>query len=141
MFYSLESGEEILFKSCCEILGIDRDKFLENFEGTEIFDVDEDVGLTAIAAAERFGTIEYEDPAEPSYGTIKKMTFDNSNNEYMKFRQQLYYSAVCDIVHSYDESDCHFTHVLTIIEKMGVYKEKRHNLAISSSDENKGDKQ
>lgn len=132
VFYSLEAGEEMLFKSCCKILGIDRDKFLANFEGTEIFDVDEDAGLTAIAAAERFGTIVYENPGKPSYGTIKEMFLDNSNSEYWKFRQQLYHSAACDIVQSYDESDYHHTSVLAVVQKMGAYKERKHNLALSN---------
>lgn len=132
VFYSLEDGEEILFKSCCNILGIDRDEFLANFDGTEIFDVDEDVGLTAIAAAERFGTIEYENPNEPTYGTIKEMLLDNSNMEYIKFRQQLYYSAACDIVQNYNESDHHFTRALTIIEKMGVFRDKKYNPVLSN---------
>jgi len=126
VFYSLETGEEILFKNCCNILGIDRDKFLENFIGTEIFDVDEDVGLTAIAVAERFGTIVYENPAEPSYGTIKEMLFDNRDSKYIIFQRQLFYSAACDILQYYDESEYHFTHVLDIVEKIGVYKEKKH---------------
>jgi len=130
VFYSLEVGEEILFKNCCEILGIDREKFLTNFDGTVIFDVDEDVGLSAIAAAERFGVIEYENPDEPSYGTIKEMLFDNSNSEYMKFRQQLYHAAACDIVRGYDESEYHFTRVLTVIKKMGAFEERQRNYAL-----------
>jgi len=134
VFYLLEDGEEILFKNCCNILGIDRDKFIKSFIGTEIYDIDEDAGLTAIAAAEKFGTIVYENPDEPSYGTIKEMLFDNSNVEYMKFRQELFYSAVCDIVDSYDESKYHFTHVLSVIEKMGVFKEKKHNMENGSCD-------
>ena len=128
VFYSLEVGEETLFKNCCEILGIDRDEFLKNFVGTEIYDVDEDAGLTAIAAAERFGTIIYENPDEPSYGTIKELLFDKNYTEYLQFRQQLFYSSACDIVDSYDESEYHFTHVLSVIEKMGVFKEKKHNM-------------
>ncbi len=123
---SLENGEEILFKNCCQLLGIDREKFLENFVGTEIFDVDEDVGLTAIAAAERFGTIEYDDPEAPSYGSIKDMRLDNSNGEYMAFRQKLFTAAVQDILRSYRESDFHHTAVLAVVQKMGVFLEQKH---------------
>lgn len=126
IFYLLESGEEFLFKNCCKILGIKRKRFIKNFKGTEIFDVDEDVGLTAIAAAERFGTIKYENPNEPSYGTIEDMIFytDNSKDEYIVFQQKLYYSTVNYIMKNYNEDDYTHTHILSIVEKIGVFNEK-----------------
>ena len=135
VFYSLESGEEILFRNCCKILGIDRDKFLANFEGTEIFDVDEDCGLTAIAAAERFGKIEYENPDEPTYGTIKDLVLDNSNREYMKFRQKLYHAAARNIVSSFFESSCGPTRILHVVERIGAFRERNKRCLYESAEE------
>ena len=124
VFYTLESGEENLFRNCCKILGIDKEVFLKGFEGTEIFDVDEDAGLTAIAAAERFGRIEYEYPDKPTYGTIKDLVMNHDSREYMEFRQKLYHAAACEIVDSFDESEYGHLDIITVIEKMGVFNER-----------------
>jgi len=118
----LETGEELLFKNCCKILGVDRDEFLKNFDGTEIFDVDEDRGLTEIALAEKFGAIEYDNPNEPSYGTIVNIEFDENSSEYLSLRQKIYHSAVRDMVRNFDESDYSPKHILDIIENIGGFK-------------------
>jgi len=99
---------------------------LDKFDGSEMFYIDEALGLMDIAAAERFGTIVYEDPDEPTYGTIEDILFDDNNTEYVEFQKQLFHSAVCEIVRCFDESEYSFHTVAVVIEKIGAYKERNN---------------
>ena len=103
---SLGTGEEILFKNCLQLLDITRDKFLEGYNCFgELVQIDDDIGLTEIAVAEKFGAIEYEEPNDPSYGAIKSMMIDRTSLEYIEFHQKLFHSSVCELVESYDEDN------------------------------------
>ena len=85
MLRMLETGEEILFRNCCKILGMDRDKYFSSFDISEMAMVDDDMGFTDIVLGERFGTIKYDDPDDPE--TITDIVFDENNSEYVSVRQ------------------------------------------------------
>jgi len=125
---SLGNGEEILFKNCLKLLGITREKFLDGFNCfAELSRIDEDMGLTEIAVAEKFGTIEYEEPDNPSYGAIKNMTVDRTSLDYIEFHQKLFHSSACELVESYDEDDFNDYNLLWIVEKIGAFHESNRN--------------
>ena len=128
VFWTLEEGESILFRNCCKILGIEKEKFLENFRGLEEMQYAEDEGcegFTQIAVAEKFGTIEYEFPDEPSYGSIKEITLDYDNPEVVEFNHQLFSSAAHDIVDGFKESEYSKNDILYIVGRIGVFKDKQ----------------
>jgi len=128
IFYTLEVGEKILFRNCCKLLNVDREKFFDNFVGMEeVAQIDEetDYGYTTIAAAEKYGSIEYEFPDEPSYGSIKNVTFDQDNEELIEFNYRLFSAAAHEIVDSLKESDHSESDILYIVGRIGVFKDKQ----------------
>ena len=132
---SLGSGEEILFKNCLKLLGITRDEFINNFNCfAELAEIDEDRGLTMIAVAEKFGTIEYEYPDEPSYGAIKNMVIDKTSLEYVEFHQKMFHSSACELVESYDEDDFNDYNIMWIVEAVGAFHEKYRNMYTRTSE-------
>ena len=129
VFWTLEDGEEILFRNCCKLLGIKREEFIRNFRGIEEMQYAEDetcVGFTTIAVAEKFGKTEYEYPDEPSYGSIRDITFDHDNQELIEFNQKLFSMAAYDIVDSFEESDYSEDAILNVVGRIGVFKDKQN---------------
>ena len=132
---SLGRGEEILFKNCLKFLGITRDKFLEGFNCfAELAQIDEDLGLTEIAMAEKFGAIEYEEPDDPSYGAIKGMTIDRTSLEYIEFHQKLFYSSAYELVESYDDDNFNDYNLLWVVEAIGAFHENNRNMYTRTSE-------
>jgi len=131
----LGTGEEILFKNCLQLLGITRDKFLEGFNCfAELAEIDEDLGLTEIAMAEKFGAIEYEEPDDPSYGAIKGMTIDRTSLEYIEFHQKLFYSSAYELVESYDDDNFNDYNLLWVVEAIGAFHENSKNMYTRTSE-------
>jgi len=139
MFWKFETDEEILFKNCCKILGIDRDELLYKFDMSVL--VDGDMGLTSVALGERFGTIEFDDPDDPdnpSYSTLTDIVFDDNNSEYISVRQKIYQSAVREMIKNYDEQEYDTNDILGIIQSIGAFNhiekvEKQEKLAEQNS--------
>ena len=121
MLWRLETGEETLFRNCCKTLGIDRDEFLSNFDIAALSTIDDDMGLTWVALGERFGTIEYDDPDKPCYGTISDIVFDDNNSEYVSVHQEIYQATVREMVKNYDETEYSSDDIIGIIQDIGVF--------------------
>ena len=125
----LGTGEETLFRNCCKLLGITRDEFFGNYDCfAQLAKIDDDYGLTEIAAADKFGEIEYDDPDVPSYGAIKNIVLDKTNLEYIEFHKKLYQATAIDLVESYDEDEFDDYHLLNVVEAIGAFHEKKRNL-------------
>jgi len=135
VFEWLGVGEEPLFKNCCKLLGITRDKFLDGFHCfAELSRIENDYGLTELALAERFGKLHYyedeglDESENRGYEMVESMEIDKSNPEYIEFSQRLYYATVHDIVDSYKVKDFHIDSLLNVVQKIGVFHERNKNI-------------
>jgi len=135
IFEVLGTGEEPLFKNCCKLLGITRDKFLDGFKClAELSRIDEDYGLTELALAEKFGKLNYyededlDESAKLGYEMVESTEVDKANPEYIEFCQQLYFATAYDLVESYVEKDFHDDTLLSIVQKIGAFHERKKNI-------------
>jgi len=135
VFEWLGVGEEPLFKNCCKLLGITRDKFLEGFHCfAELSRIDEDYGLTELVLAEKFGKINYyededfDETVKPGYEMVESTEVDKANLEYIEFCQQLYHATAQDLVANYTEEDFSDDLLLSIVQKIGVFHERNKNI-------------
>ena len=135
IFEMLGKGEEPLFKNCCKLLGTTREKFLDGFNCfAELSRIDEDYGLTELALAEKFGKLHYYEDEDfdeseiPGYEMVESTEVDKANPEYIEFCQQLYHATVQDLVASYIEKNFYDDTLLSIVQKIGAFHERKKNI-------------
>lgn len=106
---NLDINEFYLFKNCLKLLYITREEFFSKFAHVaEVYNgnmADGDIGYTQVAITDKFGKIEFEPHDNPECVSIKNMKVDNANMEFIKFHQELFYSAIRESIENCNEND------------------------------------